>query len=193
MKREMERKKKKCFRAFEQKKKNTNYIKQIGGRMIKNPEKTFQMDIRLFTKFIQTLTTLTITQRLDLRLYANIILLVQDSEVLGSVLDVVLSKGRDEVVRVVVAVVETQVNLVLILRSLGGLNQVFRKQLLASVEVVALANVNKDLRRGSGVLLDKLAGIMLLPLSVLFSLTKVASESLDTPGGVDGVADGRKG
>src|SRR5690606_35864486 len=102
----------------------------------------------LFTKFIQTLTTLTITQRLDLRLYANIILLVQDSEVLGSVLDVVLSKGRDEVVRVVVAVVETQVNLVLILRSLGGLNQVFRKQLLASVEVVALANVNKDLRRG---------------------------------------------
>lgn len=161
--------------------------------MIKNPEKTFQMDIRLFTKFIQTLTTLTITQRLDLRLYANIILLVQDSEVLGSVLDVVLSKGRDEVVRVVVAVVETQVNLVLILRSLGGLNQVFRKQLLASVEVVALANVNKDLRRGSGVLLDKLAGIMLLPLSVLFSLTKVASESLDTPGGVDGVADGRKG
>lgn len=161
--------------------------------MIKNPEKTFQMDIRLFTKFIQTLTTLTITQRLDLRLYGNIILLVQDSEVLGSVLDVVLSKGRDEVVRVVVAVVETQVNLVLILRSLGGLNQVFRKQLLASVEVVALANVNKDLRRGSGVLLDKLAGIMLLPLSVLFSLTKVASESLDTPGGVDGVADGRKG
>lgn len=161
--------------------------------MIKNPEKTFQMDIRLFTKFIQTLTTLTITQRLDLRLYGNIILLVQDSKVLGSVLDVVLSKGRDEVVRVVVAVVETQVNLVLILRSLGGLNQVFRKQLLASVEVVALANVNKDLRRGSGVLLDKLAGIMLLPLSVLFSLTKVASESLDTPGGVDGVADGRKG
>lgn len=161
--------------------------------MIKNPEKTFQMDIRLFTKFIQTLTTLTITQRLDLRLYGNIILLVQDSEVLGSVLDVVLSKGRDEVVRVVVAVVETQVNLVLILRSLGGLNQVFRKQLLASVEVVALANVNKNLRRGSGVLLDKLAGIMLLPLSILFSLTKVASESLDTPGGVDGVADGRKG
>lgn len=161
--------------------------------MIKNPEKTFQMDIRLFTKFIQTLTTLTITQRLDLRLYGNIILLVQDSEVLGSVLDVVLSKGRDEVVRVVVAVVEAQVNLVLILRPLGGLNQVFRKQLLASVEVVALANVNKDLRRGSGVLLDKLAGIMLLPLSVLFSLTKVASESLDTPGSVDGVADGRKG
>lgn len=189
----MERKKKKNVSVHLSRKKNTNYIKQIGGRMIKNPEKTFQMDIRLFTKFIQTLTTLTITQRLDLRLYGNIILLVQDSEVLGSVLDVVLSKGRDEVVRVVVAVVEAQVNLVLILRPLGGLNQVFRKQLLASVEVVALANVNKDLRRGSGVLLDKLAGIMLLPLSVLFSLTKVASESLDTPGSVDGVADGRKG